>query len=129
MQCETRGYLPEAHNFGGQGKHLNCIFWHNHILKKSKIDKNEMLITFNFFTDECNLYCRGSQSNFFYYRGSVDDGTHCNKDNGACVNNVCVAMSFKPGKFIFKLFPIIVCLGPYLKLLTLTFCSRNNNRR
>lgn len=28
----------------------------------------------------------------------MDEGTHCNKDSGACVDNVCVAMSFQPGK-------------------------------
>ncbi|CAB4036358.1 Golgi-associated plant pathogenesis-related 1-like [Paramuricea clavata] len=67
MQCEARGHLPEAHNFGG--------------------------------ADECNLYCRSTQSGqrLFYYRGSVDDGTHCNKDTGACMDNVCVPMSFEPG--------------------------------
>lgn len=52
----------------------------------------------NFLLVECNLYCRDAQSNYYYYRGAVDQGTHCNKDTGACVDNACVPMSFAPGK-------------------------------
>ena len=52
----------------------------------------------NFLTDECVLYCRDGQTNFYYNRGSVEDGTHCNKDTGACVNNVCEPMNYEDGK-------------------------------
>ena len=68
MQCQSRGYEPEGHNFGG--------------------------------VDECYLYCRDSQSGYFFYRGAADPGTPCNKSTGACVDNVCVPMVYEPGTVI-----------------------------
>ncbi|XP_028394121.1 uncharacterized protein LOC114518343 [Dendronephthya gigantea] len=50
--------------------------------------------------DECYLYCRDSQSGYFFYRGTVELGTPCNKSAGACVDNVCVPMAYEPGTVI-----------------------------
>ncbi|CAB4014963.1 Hypothetical predicted protein [Paramuricea clavata] len=50
--------------------------------------------------DECYLYCRDSQSGYFFYRGAVDPGTPCNKSTGACVDHVCVPMMYEPGTLI-----------------------------
>lgn len=49
------------------------------------------------FTDECNLHCLDSKTGYFFHRGSVDPGTQCNHGNGACVDNICVPMTYKPG--------------------------------
>ncbi|XP_046851347.1 SCO-spondin-like [Xenia sp. Carnegie-2017] len=50
--------------------------------------------------DECNLHCRDSETGYFFHRGSVDPGTQCNHGNGACVDNICVPMTYKPGTVI-----------------------------
>lgn len=44
------------------------------------------------------MYCRDSQSGYFFYRGDVNPGTPCNMSTGACVDHVCVPMMYEPGK-------------------------------
>ena len=40
---------------------------------------------------DCQLHCRISDTHFLLV-GHVDDGTHCNYHNGACIGGVCYDM-------------------------------------
>ncbi|XP_028406918.1 A disintegrin and metalloproteinase with thrombospondin motifs 16-like [Dendronephthya gigantea] len=49
------------------------------------------------FSNQCKLYCYSGSGNVYSPAGVVDDGTHCNSDNGACVGGECKELNNAAG--------------------------------
>lgn len=58
------------------------------------------------FLDECVLHCLDPlRANFYFARGKVKDGTHCQNSKGACIAQKCILMMDDSAKNKFKLQP------------------------